>query len=180
MSFQADRRFLISGLVMLLVGLLAPIYSPYALAQIGLLQAHLIGAVQALIFFCFAWMWPMLSLPPLAKRVATISLYVSLWANWIGTFFVGVFGAGKEQYIVHQDLVPGAVGFWNLATLLLISLSQLAVLAVVLAIVGLMHLECLNKKTRAVNAFALLSFLLILGISLFQTFNPEYSNGIRS
>lgn len=39
MSFQADRRFLISGLVMLLVGLLAPIYSPYALAQIGLLQA---------------------------------------------------------------------------------------------------------------------------------------------
>lgn len=82
----------------------------------------------------------MLSLP-LAKRVATISLYVSLWANWIGTFFVGVFGAGKEQYIVHQDLVPGAVGFWNLATLLLISLSQLAVLAVVLAIVGLMHLS---------------------------------------
>ena len=50
--------------------------------------------------------------------------------------FVGVFGAGKEQYIVHQDLVPGATGFWNLATLLLINLSQLAVLTVVLAIRG--------------------------------------------
>lgn len=93
---------------------------------------------------------------------------------------MGVFGAGKEQYIVHQDLVSGAVGFWSLAILLFISLSQLAVLAVVLAIVGLMNVESLNKKARAVNTFALLSFLIILGISLFQTFNPEYSNGIRS
>ena len=96
---------------MFMLGLLAPIYSPYALAKIGLLQAHLIGAVQALVFFSFAWMWPQLSLPGLTKKIATISLYLSLWANWIGTLFVGIFGAGKEQYIVNQDLVPGATGF---------------------------------------------------------------------
>ena len=93
---------------MMLLGLLVPIYSPYALAKIGLLQAHLIGVLQALVFFSFAWMWPQLSLPSHAKKIATISLYLSLWANWIGTLFVGIFGAGKEQYIVNQDLVPGA------------------------------------------------------------------------
>jgi hypothetical protein len=177
MNFQFDRYFLISGLFMLMCGLLAPIYSPYALAQIGLLQAHLIGAVQALVFFCFAWMWPQLSLPAFSKKVATVSLYISLWANWLGTFFVGVFGAGKEQYIVHQDLVPGAVGFWNLVTLLLISLSQLAVISVLLAIIGFMKPNSINKKTKLLNTLSLILFIAILAISLFQTFNPEYSNG---
>lgn len=177
MSFQYDKRFLISGLIMFLLGLLAPIYSPYALAKIGLLQAHLIGAVQALVFFAFAWMWPQMSLPAFTKSIATISLYISLWANWIGTFFVGVFGAGREQYIVHQDLVPGATGFWNLATLLLISLSQLAVLSVLIAIVGFLGLSWTSKKVKVTNYVSLTAFVIILAISLFQTFNPEYSNG---
>jgi len=52
MNFQFNRYFLISGLLMLICGLLVPIYSPYAIAKIGILQAHLIGAVQALVFFC--------------------------------------------------------------------------------------------------------------------------------
>lgn len=162
---------------MLVLGLVAPIYSPYALAKIGLLQAHLIGAVQALVFFSFAWMWPQLSLPKFTKAIATFSLYVSLWANWIGTLFVGIFGAGKEQYIVNQDLVPGATGFWNLATLLLINLSQLAVLAVILAIVGFLGWVWTRKKERATNAISLLLLIVLLLISLFQTFNPEFSNG---
>ena len=177
MSFQYDKRFLISGLIMLVLGLVAPIYSPYALAKIGLLQAHLIGAVQALVFFSFAWMWPQLSLPKFTKTIATVSLYVSLWANWIGTLFVGIFGAGKEQYIVNQDLVPGAKGFWNLATLLLINLSQLAVLAVILAIIGFLGWAWTAKKERIMNSAALILFVALLLISLFQTFNPEFSNG---
>lgn len=177
MNFQYDKRFLISGLVMLVLGLVAPIYSPYALAKIGLLQAHLIGAVQALVFFAFAWMWPQLSLPKFTKTIATICLYVSLWANWVGTLFVGIFGAGKEQYIVHQDLVPGATGFWNLATLLLINLSQLAVLAVILAIIGFLGWAWTAKKERIVNFISLALLLALLLISLFQTFNPEFSNG---
>ena len=162
---------------MLVLGLVAPIYSPYALAKIGLLQAHLIGAVQALVFFCFAWMWPQLSLPKFTKTIATICLYVSLWANWIGTLFVGIFGAGKEQYIVNQDLVPGAKGFWNLATLLLINLSQLAVLAVILAIIGFLGWAWTVKKERAINFVSLFLLIALLLISLFQTFNPEFSNG---
>lgn len=177
MNFQYDKRFLISGLIMLVLGLVAPIYSPYALAKIGLLQAHLIGAVQALVFFSFAWMWPQLSLPKLTKTIATVSLYVSLWANWVGTLFVGIFGAGKEQYIVNQDLVPGAKGFWNLVTLLLINLSQLAVLAVILAIIGFLGWAWTTKKERIMNSAALILFVALLLISLFQTFNPEFSNG---
>ncbi|MDO8713294.1 MAG: hypothetical protein Q7K13_02285 [Polynucleobacter sp.] len=162
---------------MMMLGLLAPIYSPYALAKIGLLQAHLIGVLQALVFFSFAWMWPQLSLPSLSKKIATISLYISLWANWIGTLFVGIFGAGKEQYIVNQDLVPGATGFWNLATLLLINLSQLAVLSILLAIVGFLGFVWTNRREKIVNAISLILFLILLMISFFQTFNPEYSNG---
>ncbi len=177
MHFQFNRSFLISGLLMLLCGLLAPIYSPYAVAQVGLLQAHLIGAVQALVFFAFAWMWPQLTLPPLSKKIATISLYVSLWANWIGTFFVGVFGAAKEQYIVNQDLVPGATGFWNYVTLFLLNLSVLAVLSILLAIVGLLRCECLARRAKVINFFSLILFLAGIGITLFLTFNPQYSNG---
>ena len=177
MNFQYDKRFLISGLIMLVLGLVAPIYSPYALAKIGLLQAHLIGEVQALVFFSFAWMWPQLSLPKFTKTIATICLYVSLWANWIGTLFVGIFGAGKEQYIVNQDLVPGAKGFWNLATLLLINLSQLAVLAVILAIIGFLGWAWTVKKERTMNFVSLFLLIALLLISLFQTFNPEFSNG---
>ena len=177
MHSQYDKRFLISGLIMLVLGLLAPIYSPYALAKIGILQAHLIGALQALVFFSFAWMWPQLSLPRFSKSIATISLYISLWANWIGTLFVGIFGAGKEQYIVNQDLVPGAKGFWNIATLLLINLSQLAVLAVVLAIIGFLGWVWTTKKERIMNFISLILLIAILVISLFQTFNPQYSNG---
>jgi hypothetical protein len=177
MSFQFDKKFLISGLVMFLFGLLAPIYSPYAVAKIGLLQAHLIGAVQALVFFAFAWMWPHLSLPKFTKAIATASLYISLWANWIGTLFVGVFGAGKEQYIVHQDLVPGATGFWNLATLLLINLSQLAVLTVVLAIIGFLGWAWTAKREKMTNLISGALFAALLILSFFQTFNPQYSNG---
>lgn len=177
MNFQYDKRFLISGLIMFVLGLLAPIYSPYALAKIGLLQAHLIGAVQALVFFAFAWMWPQLSLPKFTKTIATISLYLSLWANWIGTLFVGIFGAGREQYIVNQDLVPGAKGFWNLATLLLINLSQLAVLSVFLAIIGFLGLAWTAKKEKTSNYISLTIFVALVVISLFQTFNPEFSNG---
>ena len=170
MNIQYDKRFLISGLIMLVLGLVAPIYSPYALAKIGLLQAHLI-------FFAFAWMWPQLSLPKFTKAIATVSLYVSLWANWIGTLFVGIFGAGKEQYIVNQDLVPGATGFWNLATLLLINLSQLAVLSVILAIIGFLGWAWTVKKERTMNFVSFTLFVALLVISLFQTFNPEFSNG---
>ncbi|MEI7565703.1 MAG: hypothetical protein WCJ12_08465 [Burkholderiaceae bacterium] len=162
---------------MLVLGLLAPIYSPYALAKIGILQAHLIGALQALVFFSFAWMWPQLSLPKFSKSIATICLYISLWANWIGTLFVGIFGAGKEQYIVNQDLVPGAKGFWNIATLLLINLSQLAVLAVLLAIIGFLGWGWTAKKERITNFISSVLLVAILLISLFQTFNPQYSNG---
>jgi hypothetical protein len=177
MNFQFNRSFLISGLLMLMFGLLAPLYSPYALAQIGLLQAHVIGVVQALVFFAFAWMWPQLTLPPFSKKIASISLYVSLWANWLGAFFVGVFGAAKEQYIVHQDLVPGATGFWNYVTLLLINLSILAVLSILLIIVGLLRSECLAKKEKVINFISLVLFLAGIAITLFLTFNPQYSNG---
>ena len=177
MNFQFDKKFLISGLIMFLFGLLAPIYSPYAIAKIGLLQAHLIGAVQALVFFSFAWMWPHLSLPKFTKGIATASLYISLWANWIGTLFVGIFGAGREQYIVHQDLVPGATGFWNLATLLLINLSQLAVLSVVLAVIGFLGWAWTTKREKSINFISGFLFVALVIMSLFQTFNPQFSNG---
>jgi hydroxylaminobenzene mutase len=90
---------------------------------------------------------------------------------------VGIFGAGKEQYIVHQDLVPGATGFLNVATLLLINLSLLAVLATLLAIVGFLKCDYLVRRVKLINGVSFALFLACIGIALFQTLNPEYSNG---
>ena len=90
---------------------------------------------------------------------------------------MGVFGAGKEQYIVHQDLVPGATGFWNLITLLLINLSLLAVLATLLAIAGFLKYDFFVRRIKTMNYTSLALFLVCIAIALFQTFNPEYSNG---
>ena len=90
---------------------------------------------------------------------------------------VGVFGGGREQYIVNQDLVPGATGFWNVATLLLINLSQFALLTLILAIVGLMDCSWTRAKERSLNAASSFVFLAILILSLFQAAYPGYSNG---
>lgn len=161
-NFQFNRVFLISGLIMFLLGLLAPVLSPYAAAQIGLLQAHLIGAVQGLVFFAFAWMWPQLSLPRFSKKLATVCLYVSLWANWIGVFLVGILGSGKKAYIVHQELVPGTLGFSNHLTMFLFNLSHFAVVAVLLAILGLLNISYNKSKEKSVNVFAVILFIVLL------------------
>jgi hydroxylaminobenzene mutase len=73
--------------------------------------------------------------------------------------------------------VPGATGLWNIATLLLINLSLLAVLATLLAIAGFLKYDCLVRRVKTMNFASLVLFLACIGIALFQTFNPEYSNG---
>ena len=73
--------------------------------------------------------------------------------------------------------MPGATGFWNVVTLLLINLSLLAVLTTLLAIAGFLKFDVLVRRAKTVNYVSLALFLACIGIALFQTFNPEYSNG---
>lgn len=65
----------------------------------------------------------------------------------------------------------------DVATLILINLSQFALLTIVLAIFGLVNFEPLKKRPWLINGFSIVVFVLILILSLFQTFYPEYSNG---
>ena len=47
--------------------------------------------------------------------------------------------------------MPGATGFWNVVTLLLINLSLLAVLATLLAIAGFLKYDCLVRRAKLIN-----------------------------
>lgn len=76
MKLQFNKPFVVSGLVMIFIGLLAPMAHKHVAAPFGLLQAHLIGEVQALLFFCLAILWPVLNLPKLTLFIGDISLQV--------------------------------------------------------------------------------------------------------
>lgn len=176
MKLAYNKPFVASGLVMILMGLLAPLAHKHVAAPFGLLQAHLIGEVQALLFFCLAFLWPVLNLPRLALSVGAASLQIGLWTNMIGTLLIGIFGAGKEQYIVNQDKIPGYHGFWNDLTNLMINLSAYAVIAIILALWGVLRSQQTAGTGKTSNIVACVLFLLLGVISILQTLFPEYSN----
>ena len=95
MKVNYNKPFVISGLMMIFIGFLAPMAHKHVAAPFGLLQAHLIGEVQALLFFSLAFLWPALNLPKLSLWIGDFSLQLGLWTNMIGTLFIGVLGAGK-------------------------------------------------------------------------------------
>ena len=176
MKLDFNKSFVASGLVMIFIGLLAPMAHKHVAAPFGLLQAHLIGEVQALLFFTLAVLWPILNLPKLSLWIADFSLQLGLWTNMIGTLFIGVLGAGKEQYIVNQDKIPGYHGFWNGFTNLLINLSAFAALTIVIALIGILRNKGTVASDKAVNILSISLFVLLGIFVIFQVAFPEYSN----
>jgi len=176
MKISYNKPFVASGLAMIFIGLLAPMAHKHVAAPFGLLQAHLIGEVQALLFFCLAVLWPALNLPKLSLLIGDFSLQLGLWTNMIGTLFIGALGAGKEQYIVNQDKIPGYHGFWNDFTNLLINLSAYAVITIVIAFVGVLRNQQSKCSDKWVNAFSVGLFVLLGCFVAFQMAFPEYSN----
>ena len=176
MKLDYNKPFVASGLVMILMGLLAPLAHKHAAAPFGLLQAHLIGEVQALLFFTLAVLWPALNLPRLSSSLGAISLQMGLWTNMIGTLFIGILGAGREQYIVNQDKIPGYYGFWNDVTNLLINLSAYAAIAIVIALWGVLQRKQTDTSDKVVNVVSAALFALLACFVAFQTAFPEYSN----
>lgn len=176
MKLQYNKPFVASGLVMIFIGLLAPMAHKHVAAPFGLLQAHLIGEVQALLFFCLAFLWPALNLPKLSLWIGDFSLQIGLWTNMIGTLLIGVLGAGKEQYIVNQDKIPGYHGFWNDFTNLFINLSAYAAITIVIALIGVLRSKQSDNSDKLVNAFSVGLLIFLAGFVAFQTIFPEYSN----
>jgi hydroxylaminobenzene mutase len=177
MKIEYNKPFVVSGLVMIFIGLLAPLAHKHVAAPFGLLQAHLIGEVQALLFFCFAILWPALNLPKVASAIGAASMQIGLWTNMIGTMLIGILGAGKEQYIVNMDRIPGLKGSWNDLTNLLINLSAYAIIPIMIALLGVIqHKEGNATLTKAINITALTLFLVIGLGAILQTIFPEYSN----
>lgn len=176
MKIDYNKPFVASGLVMIFIGLLAPMAHKHVAAPFGLLQAHLIGEVQALLFFTLAVIWPLINLPPLSRLIADVSLQLGLWANMIGTLLIGILGAGKEQYIVNQDKIPGYHGLWNDFTNLLINLSAYAALTIVIAFIGLIHKQASKSSDRIINFVSAALAIFLAGFIAFQMAFPEYSN----
>ena len=177
MKIEYNKSFVASGLVMITMGLLAPMAHKHAAAPFGLLQAHLIGEVQALLFFCLAVLWPALNLPKIASVISEASLQIGLWANMIGTMLIGILGAGKEQYIANMDRIPGLKGPWNDLTNLLINLAAYALIPIIVAFWAVIQRQKnSNGSTRAMNIVALVLFALIGITAVLQTIFPEYSN----
>lgn len=158
------------------MGLLAPLAHKHVAAPFGLLQAHLIGIVQSLLFFCLAFLWPTLNLPRLALSIGGASLQIGLWTNMFGTLLIGTLGAGKEQYIINGDKIPGYQGIWNDVTNLMINLSAYAVIPIILALWGIFRREASEYSNRTVNVTAAVLFLILGILSTIQTLMPEYSN----
>ncbi len=176
MKLQFNKPFVVSGLVMIFIGLLAPMAHKHVAAPFGLLQAHLIGEVQALLFFCLAILWPVLNLPKLTLFIGDISLQVGLWANMIGTLFIAILGGGREQYIVNQDKIPSLQGFWNDFTNLLINLSVFVVLTIVIVLIGVLRRQTSVASDKVLNnIFVALCIFLSIFVAFQVTF-PEYSN----
>lgn len=176
MKIDYNKPFVASGLAMIFIGLLAPMAHKHVAAPFGLLQAHLIGEVQALLFFTLAVLWPALNLPKLSKMIGNISLQLGLWTNMIGTLFIGVLGAGKEQYIVNQDKIPGYHGFWNDFTNLLINLSAFAAITIVIAFIGVLRGNTSMRSDKMFNIFSVALCIFLSGFIVFQMAFPEYSN----
>jgi len=176
MKLAYNKAFVASGLAMIFIGLLAPMAHKHVAAPFGLLQAHLIGEVQALLFFCLAVLWPVLTLPRLALQIGDFSLQLGLWTNMIGTLFIGVLGAGRDQYIVNQDKIPGYHGFWNDVTNLLINLSAYAAITIVIAFVGVLRSKQSANSDRVVNIFSVAMLVFLAVFVIFQMTFPEYSN----
>ena len=176
MKLQFNKAFVVSGLVMIFIGFLAPMAHKHVAAPFGLLQAHLIGEVQALLFFALAVLWPVLNLPKFALSIGDLSLQLGLWTNMIGTLFIGVLGAGKEQYIVNQDKIPGFQGFWNDFTNLLINLSAYAAITILIALVGILRNQTSERSDKLINLVSITLFVLLGCFVTFQMVFPEYSN----
>jgi len=176
MKIAYNKPFVVSGLAMIFMGLFAPMAHRHVAAPFGLLQAHLIGEVQALLFFSLAMLWPIFNLPKLSLRIADFSLQLGLWANMIGTLFIAGFGAGREQYIVNQDKIPGYHGFWNDVTNLLINLSAFAALTIAIAFVGVLHKKNSEGSNKAINAFSVVLLIFLACFVAFMMAFPEYSN----
>jgi hypothetical protein len=176
MKIDYNKPFVASGLAMIFIGLLAPLGHKHVVAPFALLQGHLIGEVQALLFFTLAVIWPALNLPRLSLWIGEASLQVGLWTNMIGTLFIAVLGGGREQYIVNQDKIPGLHGFWNDFTNLLINLSAFAVITIVIAFVGVFCRKNSPSSDRLINAFSVSLAILLMAFIVFQMVFPEYSN----
>ena len=176
MKVNYNKPFVTSGLVMIFIGFLAPMAHKHVAAPFGLLQAHLIGEVQALLFFCLAFLWPVLNLPKLSLWIGDFSLQLGLWTNMICTLFIGVLGAGKEQYIVNQDKIPGYHGFWNDVTNLFINLSAYAALTIVVALIGVIRKGQSQQSDKWINAVSIGLFIFLAIFIAFQMVFPEYSN----
>ena len=171
-----EKRFIFLGLIQLLLAMVVPFYSPFAVAKEGIAFAHVIGIIQGLLYFSFAWIWPKLVLPRFSNGLAVVSVHAAFWSNWIGTLLVAIFGSGKSQFILNHG-IPGYHGFWNVLTLFLLNLSNFIIVAIILAAIGIYGDKMSHKSRRCMDICAGIFASCLMVFSVVQTMHPSLSNG---
>ncbi len=83
-----------SGLILLLISVLAAILTPYLALPRLALSAHSIGITSSLLLICLGIIWQLLRLPSGLKTTAQACWLFSAFANWGGTLVAAITGAG--------------------------------------------------------------------------------------
>ncbi len=95
---RVQKTFIFNGFLLLLVAMVFPFYSPWAHHQEGILKVHLIGALEAILLFAFAWFWLYLAIPKWVNRLAIVLIYTAFWSNIVGSAIIAIFGV---NILVH-------------------------------------------------------------------------------
>ena len=89
---RTQKWFIFNGLLFLFIAMVFPFYSPWVHIHEGIFKVHIIGTLEALLSFAFAWFWMYLDIPKSANRLAITLIYISFWSNLIGSILFAVFG----------------------------------------------------------------------------------------
>ncbi len=95
---RIQKWFIFNGFLLLFIAMIFPFYSPWAHTQEGILKVHLIGTLEAILLFAFAWFWMYLEIPKQANRLAIVLIYIAFWSNVVGSAIIAILGV---NILVH-------------------------------------------------------------------------------
>lgn len=152
MQNQTQKCFIFNGLLMLLIAMIFPFYSPWAHTQEGILKVHLIGTLEAILFFVFSWLWPQLTPPKLANQLAIVLIYISFWSNIIGCMLIAILGI-------------------NIAVHFFLSCSEYIIIPILVALLNFRTKPYSTKASTWLNSSMLTLTILLTALIIWQTFS---------
>lgn len=152
MQNQTQKYFIFNGLLLLLIAMVFPFYSPWAHTQEDILKVHLIGTLEAILLFTFSWLWPHLALTKLTNRLAIVLIYISFWSNTVGSMLIAIFGVNA---LVHFFL----------------SCSEYIIIPILIALLSFRTKPYSAKASKWLNGNMLVLTMFFTALIIWQTFS---------